>query len=272
MKMLICVSKLPYAEATLMFGGLIAEVDPTTVTLMTVVDDAMERPLAEEMLAKAQSLLNVADVNTEVCLGSPATSILGEANKGDYDIIVIGAHILGGFFDRFVTSIMKKVATKASANVLVVKEVTTMLRRILICTAGRTVDHSLIREGARLAKGTGAEVTILFVTDPMPGMYAGLETMAETLAELLQTDTIQAQQLKWDAQYCVEEDVPAHIKLRRGIITDEIHHEINEGNYDLVIVGTQVGNNFWNGLLVGTITGDIVELSTSSVLVVRTPK
>ena len=57
----------------------------------------------------------------------------------------------------------------------------------------------------------------------------------------------------------------------RGIVTDEIHHEINKGDYDLVLVGAQTGNNFWNALLVGSITGDIVELSSRSVMVIRIP-
>lgn len=270
MKILICVSKLPYAEATVLFGGLIAGIEDAEVTLTTVVHDATERPLAEEMLSKAQSLSAILDANTKVCLGSPASAILDEAENGEYDAIVIGAHILGGFFDRFTGSTMKTVATKASTNVLVVQEKRTDLKHILVCTAARESDRSLIEKGAKLAKNTGAKVTALYVTPPMPGMYTGLETMEETLAELLQTETIQSQELKWTAQYFVDDGVEANIKLRRGIITDEIHLEIDKGDYDLVVVGAQTENNFWNALLVGNITGDIVELSSSSVLVVRT--
>jgi len=270
MKMLICVSKLPYAEATLLFGGLIAGIENAEVTLTTVVHDKAERPLAEEMLVKAQSLLTISDANIKVCLGSPASAILDEAEHGEYDIIVVGAHILGGFFDRFTGSTMKKVATKASTNVLVVQERRITLDHILVCTAAREVDQSLIEKSAQLAKGTDANVTMLYVTDPMPGMYTGLETMEETLAELLLTDTVQANELNWSVQYLEDEGVEAKLKLRQGIVTDEIHHEVHKNDYDLVIVGAQTENNFWNELLVGSITGDIVELSSSSVMVVRT--
>ncbi len=270
MKMLICVSSLPYAEATLLFGGLIAEIENADVTLMTVAHNVAERPLADEMLFQAQSLLTIPNVKIEVCLGSAAAGILNQAEQGNYDLIVIGAHILSGFFDRFVTSIMKEVAMKATTNVLVVKEKRSNLNRILICTAAHEPDHALVYEGARLAKRTGAEVVILFVTEPLPRMYTGLETMEETLVELLQTNTTQARELKWSAQYFVDAGVKAKIKLRRGIVTDEIHHEINAGDYDLVVIGAQAKNYFWNELLVGNITGDIVELSKSSVLVVRT--
>ena len=37
MKMLICVSKLPYAEATVLFGGLFASIEDAEVTLTTVI-------------------------------------------------------------------------------------------------------------------------------------------------------------------------------------------------------------------------------------------
>lgn len=269
MKMLICISKLPYAETTLLFGDLIARLEQADVTLLTVVNEAEERPLADELLARAQALLTVPDVNTEVCLGSPATGILSQAEKGEYDLIVIGAHILGGFFDRFFTSVMTKVAVKATTNVLVVKEKKTHLNHILICTAAREADRPLIQKGVTLAQSSGAEVSILFITGPLPGMYIGLRTMAESLEELLQTDTVQARELTWSVQQFADAAVSAKLKLREGIVTDEIYHEIQAGQYDLVIVGSQSEKNFWNELLVGNITGDIVGLSKSNVLVVR---
>ena len=270
MKMLICVSKLPYAEATLLFGGLVAGLENADVTLTTVVHDERERPLAEEILERARALLTVPHVETAVCFGSPASAILDQAESGEYDIIVVGAHILGGFFDRFAPSTMKKVATKASTNVLVVQEKRTTLNRILVCVAGRMIDRPVIEACAQLAKNAGANVTMLFVSDPVPAMYTGLKTMEETLTELLETDTIQAHQLKWGIHYFADAGVAASLILRSGIVTDEIHHEINAGDYDLVIIGAHTEHHFWNDLLVGNITGDIVELSSSSVLVVRT--
>lgn len=269
MKMLICVSKLPYAEATLLYGGLIATLENADVVLTTVVRDELERPLAEEMLERARALLTVPHVETAVCLGSPASAILDQADSGEYDTIVVGAHILGGFFDRFATSTMTKVATGASTNVLVVQEKRSAINHILVCTAGRETDHPLIEKSVALAQSSGAKVTLLFVSDPVPAMYTGLKTMEETRTELLESDTVQAQQLKWGVHSFEEAGVEVKLKLRSGIVTDEIHHEINKGDYDLVIVGAHAEQNFWNELLVGNITGDIVELSSSSVLVVR---
>jgi nucleotide-binding universal stress UspA family protein len=121
----------------LLFGGLIAGIEDADVTLMTVVRDEMERPLAEEMLDRAQALLPVPQVETAVCLGSPAAAILDQAESGEYDTIVVGAHILGGFFDRFATSTMKKVATKAANQCACCARTTErQLNRILVCTAG----------------------------------------------------------------------------------------------------------------------------------------
>jgi nucleotide-binding universal stress UspA family protein len=78
--------------------------------------------------------------------------------------------------------------------------------------------------------------------------------------------------LNWGIQFFKDAGVAATLKLRNGIITDEIHHEIATGDYDLVVVGAHTEYNFWNELLVGNITGDIVELSSCSVFVVRTQK
>ena len=270
MKMLICVSRLPYAEATLMFGGLIAKTENYAVTLMTVVTDETERPLAEEVLAKAQTVMPGLQAGKKICYGSPATGILGQANTGEYDMIVIGAHALGGFFDRFVTSVMKKVVTNASTTVLVVKETVWTLKRILVCTAAREVDKPSIIEGVRLAEDAGAEVVVLYVADPVPGMYTGLNGMGEDFTGILQSNTTQAELLRWSKAYLKKSSSRGRLKLRRGVVINEIVREATEGEYDLVIIGAQTENNFWNELLVGNITGDIVELSPRSTMVIRT--
>jgi nucleotide-binding universal stress UspA family protein len=82
---------------------------------------------------------------------------------------------------------------------------------------------------------------------------------------------MQAQELKWSVQYFEDEGIDAKLKLRSGIVTDEIHHEINVGDYDLVTSwALRLRIIFGTELLVGNITGDIVELSSCSVFVVRT--
>ncbi|MGB4869580.1 MAG: universal stress protein, partial [Candidatus Promineifilaceae bacterium] len=86
----------------------------------------------------------------------------------------------------------------------------------------------------------------------------------------LHTTTPLAQQLTWAAAYLTDQGVTGELKMRRGVVADEIALEALEGDYNLVVVGARAGSNFWNDLLVGSITPHIVEKAPCSVLVVRT--
>lgn len=270
MKILICISRLPYARATLQFGGLIAGLEQSQATILTVVENASERPLAETTLAQAQTTLNLPQTDLKIRQGNPANEIIRETNAGDYDIVVVGDHVLHGFFDRFLPTVTHKVADRTASTVLIVKEQTAALQRILICTSGRKADKAVIDMGAKLAQEATAVITLLYVTDPVPAMYTGLGSMDETLPALLQSNTPLARQLNWATARLQAKGVTHKLTMRRGIIADEIALEAHEGDYDLVIVGATASSNFWNDLLVGKITPQIVDKAPCSVLVVRT--
>ena len=270
MKILICVSGMPHARPTLLFGSLIARPGQSPVTLLTVIDNPAARPLAEAALAQAKANLNLPDVRLVIREGTPANEIIRETKEGKYGMIVVGDHIVRGFFDRFRPKVTQKVIDRAKATVLIVKEETAALNRILICTSGQKIDRQVVKAGIKLAKKNTAVADLLFVSDPVPVMYAGLESMDETLPALLHTTTPLAQQLTWAAAYLTDQGVTGELKMRRGVVADEIALEALEGDYNLVVVGARAGSNFWNDLLVGSITPHIVEKAPCSVLVVRT--
>lgn len=270
MKILICVSGMPHARATLLFGGLIARPGQSPVTLLTVIDNPAARPLAEAALVEAKANLNLSDVRLVIREGTPANEIIRETKDGKYDMIVVGDHIVRGFFDRFRPKVTQKVIDRAKATVLIVKEEAAALNRILICTSGQKIDRQVVKAGIKWAKKNTAVADLLFVSDPLPVMYAGLESMDETLPALLQSKTPLAQQLAWAAAYLTDQGVTGELKMRRGVVADEIALQALEGDYDLVVVGARAGSNFWNDLLVGSVTPHIVEKAPCSVLVVRT--
>lgn len=270
MKTLICVAGLPYAKSTLVFGSLIANLDEPHVTLLTVVEKKRDIAAAEAMLAGARVILDAPVETAKVLVGSPVQEIIRECERGDYDIVVIGATAVSGLFGFFLHSVTRQVTRQAPISVLVVKEDQPMLRRILICTGGQQVSRDVVTKGARLAHAAGAEVRLLHVTDPVPGMYTGLATMEETLPEMLQSNTPIAQHLRWSAEVLAGYEITAEISLHRGIAVNEILREARESECDLMVIGAQVERATWlNELLVSTVTPQVVERAPCSVLVVK---
>jgi len=160
--------------------------------------------------------------------------------------------------------------------VLVVKRVKNRLERVLVCTGGADVALPVIEAGAWLAQGVGARVTLLHVGSPVPSMYAGLGEIEETLSDLLQTDTPFAQHLREGAELLAERRVESELKLRYGVVADEILCEIQEGDHDLVVIGASgAGGGGWLGgrllgnWLLGNVTRQVLNDAPCSVLVLR---
>jgi len=133
---------------------------------------------------------------------------------------------------------MKRVViTQARISVLVVRHPTQQLKRLLICTAGQQASATTVDAGARLAQATGARVTLLHVTAAVPSMYAGLTHIAESLPELLQTDTPVARNLRQQASQLEALGIDAQVELRHGVPAREILRTFDLCDFDLLVLG-----------------------------------
>jgi nucleotide-binding universal stress UspA family protein len=269
MRTLICIRQLPYSQDTIRFGSLVAKLEKASIVLMTVVEDDDSIPEAIKGLDQARSFLDRPTATTKVRKGHAQEEILKESQENEYDILVIGAHYVAGFLDKFLGTVTGKVADKASMSVLVVRESRPVIQRILIAIGGQKMNRNLIETGANLAQAAGAEVTVLYVTTPVPSMYTGLDGIEETLEELLQTDTPIAQHLRWSAQYLADQGIESEVEIRHGVVADEIIREAMKGQYDLVVIGPAPLEGTLRRLMMDKVTPQVVDKAPCSVLVVR---
>ena len=91
MKILLCVAGMPYAEAAVSFGSMVAGLTQSSVTLLHVIPRETDRVAGERILAAACEMLSGLKVDTRICRGDPITQIQAEIRKGNYDLIVIGS-------------------------------------------------------------------------------------------------------------------------------------------------------------------------------------
>jgi len=269
MRTLICIRQFPHSKDTLRLGSLVAKIEDATIILMTVVDDDTEFPQAEAGLVEARSFLNRPGAAIKVRKGNARTEILKESQENEYDLIVLGAHVVAGFLDSFLGTITGKVADKATTSVMVARDCKPELKRILVSVGGKKLNRKLIETGANLAKAAGAALTALHVTAPVPAMYSGLEGMEETLEEMLQTDTPIAQHLRWIAKYLADRGVESEIEIRHGAIADEIVREAIKGEHDLIVLGASAFEGPLQSLMTEKISPRVVDKAPCSVFVVK---
>jgi nucleotide-binding universal stress UspA family protein len=268
MRILLCVAGMPYAEATLSFGGLIARITKSPVTLLHVALRKEELAAGEKDLVRARQMVSDLSVNTRLRQGDPVTNILAEAREGDYDLIVIGARHEGGLTQRLLGSVAQAVVRRAPISVLVVRWARSDLNRVLICTGGLDVANPVIEAGAHLAGAAGAQATLLYVTSATASMYTGLG-IKETLPRLLRTDTPVARHLRHGVEVLTQHQVDAELKLRHGVVANEILQEAREGDYDLIVIGASGAAGRLREWLLRNVTRQVVEYALCSVLVVK---
>jgi nucleotide-binding universal stress UspA family protein len=271
MKILICTIGSVQRRDTLNFGSAVAGALAAEVTLFGVASKQRRiQELAQELDLEAQALAEQGiPVQVRVEAGDAEAVVLGEIESSTYDLVVLGALGQKRSRRKISDSVAMRIIDKARASVLLVKGSRPGISRVLICASASEYGHLAVWAGAAIACGAGAQATVLHVVGHMPTMYAGLEQMEETLAELLQSDTEMARQLKWAAQVVRAECEISQLKLRRGLAADEILLEGGEGDYDLIVLGSSVAAGGLVRALMGDITRDIVTRVQRPVLVVR---
>jgi nucleotide-binding universal stress UspA family protein len=271
MKILICTIGSAQRQDTLDFASAIARALAAEITLLGVVKKQREIQDLGQLLDREAQVLAEQGLPAQVCVeaGDAETVVIGEIESSAYDMVVLGALGQKRSRRKIAESVAMRIIEKAKTSVLVVKGNRPSISRVLICASASEYGHLAVWAGAAIACGAGAEATVLHVVGPLPTMYTGLEQMEETLAELLQSDTEMARELKWAAQVVRAECEISELKLRRGLAADEILLEGGEGDYDLIVLGSSVAGGGLVRALMGDLTRDIVTQAQRPVLVVR---
>lgn len=272
MRILICTDGSKYAEEAIRFGGFIAKGAKAHLTLLGVIEGPNKVEKVRKSLERAREVLaqDVAALETKTKMGHAAEEILSETEEREYDLVVVGSRGRRGIARLLLLgSTAARIVQHASISVLIVKGKRPSLRRILVCTGGEERGEGDIRFGGMIGRSTGARVTILHVMSQLPlTPEARLEDLEATGEELLERETREGVHLRKGLQILRELGVAGEVKIRRGLVVDEILAESEEGGYDLLVIGAHAAPGLYRFLL-DDLTTQIVLGSPRPVLVVR---
>jgi nucleotide-binding universal stress UspA family protein len=271
MRILIYIGDLITDIPSLFLGRLLAGHLQAEVTLLTVfskdIDKGLAKKRGQKLLEQAREQVPDLVVKTRVRRGKVAKRILEEVKGKQHDMVVITASRIGGYPRK--ASVSRETLPKIPCSVVIAKNPRAEINRILMLTGGLKVSEAMIKIGAGLANKLKASVTLMHVTANVPSMYTGLETIEETLEELLQTDTPVAKHLRKCAQILDEHHVTSEIKLKHGEPVYEIVREVDGGEYDLIIIGASKATSVWKEWFLRNVTKDVVDLVRIPIMIVN---
>jgi nucleotide-binding universal stress UspA family protein len=270
MKILICNDGSEQAERAVRLGATIAAGCGAEVTLLGIIESPGQGKALLDSLKRGQALLEEKKVRAELITktGRPIQEIVKRTNEANYDLVVIGAvrkELRGTFW---MSSKTYKIIKEIRPPVLSVAGKSTTIGRVLICSGGKHYVDTAVKLAGEIARGVGAKVRLLHVMADPPALYAHLSRMEEDTAWLLKSPSELGINLRRSREALEALGVAAEIRLRHGLVLDEILREIQEGGFDLVVTGSALSQSLRTYVL-GDLSRELVNRSNCAVLVVR---
>jgi nucleotide-binding universal stress UspA family protein len=270
MKILICHDGSGAAERALRFGASLATACQAEVTLLGIIEASGETVTILDSLKRGLALLNQESVRAELITrsGHPIEEIIRQTAETSYDLVIIGA-IRKETSGRFwMSSKSYKIIKEIRPPVLLVAAKVTSVKRILVCSGGKTYIESALPLAGQIARAFDSAVVLLHVQPEPPAILARLPGMGLDVQALLASSSELAVNLRHAKEMLEAMGVKAEVRLRDGAVISEILQELAQGDYELVVTGSALSSNFRTYVL-GDITREIVNRVQCAVLVVR---
>jgi nucleotide-binding universal stress UspA family protein len=274
MKILICSDGMPAAESAIQLGGLLAGPLRAETTLFGIAEKSQdERPLRDALEKQALTLRsqNVA-LDIIVHAGEPIRQILDQTSKTSYDLVIIGARWTGATGHYWRSEKTYEVIKAIQPPVLVAIGERKHLKRFLVCTGGKEFIEQAIEFTGKLAAAVGASVTLLHVMAEPPAIYVDLVQLEEDVHRLLESKSELGTNLRQQKGELERLGVSAEVRLRHGIVIDQVFEEAREGDYDLIVTGTSQARGLLRHYIMGDLTRSILNHANCPVLVARAGK
>ncbi|GAB4543485.1 MAG: hypothetical protein Fur002_15580 [Anaerolineales bacterium] len=260
------------------YGAWLASALGTTVSLLGVneqinpaaIDD--HHPL-EEVFERAVKYFEASGVKykLEVQNGDAEDVIPIKAQSGDY-INVLGPlgrpQLRRWVSGRSIRHLMEEIAQP----ILYVPQVKLPLKKILLCVGGLGYEVTAEHLAIQIAMKTRAELTLLHIVPPVDLDYPTARLMQENWQRLEETDTPVGRALRKTLAIASEDGLTARVKARRGNVIEEILAETQEGNYDLLCMGSLYSSKALRQMYAPNVTAEIAEASYCPLLTARYEK
>lgn len=247
---LVGIDGSEHGEHALRFAVYLAKKTQGKLTILGVAERYLEETKAQEGLTQASQGVQkeLQEVTTTYRRGHPAEEILNETERNRYDLVVLGTRGRHAP-SRFLGSTAARVSVNAPVPTLLAPTPFQEFKKILVCISGERVRKSDVRFVGRIARNTGAGVTLFHVRPEEGEKEEGL--YLQEVLRILQSLGLRVE-----------------MKVGEGEIIGTILKEAYEGSYDLLVLGTRIGN-LREAFLTDSVTSQVLSQVDRPVLILH---
>jgi len=262
---------MPASENAIELAALLAGPLKAGITLLGIVEKSSdEQPLRDTLERQAQSLRTQnAQPDIVVRAGEPVRQILDQTSNARYDLVLVGARWTGAAGHYWRSERTYEVIKAIQPPVLVAIGERKQLKRFLVCTGGKEFIERAVQFTGEIAAALSASVTLLHVMAEPPAIYVDLVQLEENVDQLLESKSELGTNLLREKRKLERLGVPAQVRLRHGIVIDQVFEEALIGDYDLIVAGTSQARGLLGHYIMGDLTRGILNRANVPVLVAR---
>jgi nucleotide-binding universal stress UspA family protein len=275
MKFLVCSDGTAASDNPTRLAAQFAKPLRAQITLLGIAESAESEQPLRQALEQQAGVIRQSGVEPKIFAraGDPVTQILAESSVNKYDLVFVGARlkrISGPFWQSQRTyEVIKSIEPPVLAAIGDYKR----LSRFLLCSGGKRYIDAAVRLTGTLAAAVGASVTLLHVMAEPPAIYADLIQMEDDVNLLLASRSELGRNLKSERQTLEKLGVASELRVRHGLVIDQVFEEVREGDYDLIVTGSSRARGPLRHYIMGDLTRSILNRAPCSVLVARsTPR
>lgn len=271
MRILICSDGTDPADKPTRLGSQLGRTCGAEITLLGIA----ERPGDEAPLRAAveteERLLRESGVQPEIVLreGDPVAQILEQTSATNYDLVIIGTRVKQTSGRYWRSHRTYEVIKAIPPPVLVASGDCQSLSRFLVCTGGKRYIEAAVQLTGEMAACAGASVTLLHVMAEPPAIFADLVRREEDVDALLSGGSELGQNLLMQKQSLEKLGVKAEVRVRHGIVLDQVFAEVRAGKHDMIVTGTSQARGALQHYIMGDLTRSILNRANCPVLVAR---
>ena len=257
------------------YGAALAQSMQMKTTLLGVTEELNpaaiddHHPL-EDIFAQAVELFQKLNVEYTLDIRNGlAERIIPEiANKGNF--ITVVSPLGRAQFKRWLTGRSIRLLMEQVRNpILYVPQARLPVKNLMGTVGGLGYGEAAENIAVQIARANNADVTILYVIPPTDLDYPSTRGVQEHVDNLAETDPLPGRSLRKALEIARGEGLNAKAKARQGNIVEELLAEIEEGDYDLVGMGSAYSANTLRQYYAPNVTAEVAEGSRCPILTAR---
>ena len=258
-----------FSVSVVALTGKLAKSLGAKLTLAFISSSDSDQEAAEFILNNASLLCKGIDVEKMYQSGESLEEIMDVLRKGQYDIVVFEDRRRRGLFATEQDQIVQKVILNTPTSVLLVRQMSSKLEKMMICSGGTAISEPAIELGAKIASKMEMETSLLHVEGPVPAFYNIAGVKDEHLNNILDEKTPLAKHLIKCSEIFSGHALEVEKMIEHGVVDETIIDCAHKKEIDLVVLGASWSKKKLSGFLMGDITKELIKRMSSAILIVK---